>query len=145
MYLRHAQLDLAALIAQVATPERGALVTFVGLVRDHHGGRAVAGLEYSAYGAMAEARCGEIVARAEREWPVRVALAHRVGTLAVGDAAVIAVVASAHRAPAFDACRWVIEAVKSEVPIWKRERYRDGGEGWVDPTASGGFQPTVKP
>ena len=145
MYLQHAPLDLAALIAQVSTPERGALATFVGLVRDHHAGRAVTGLEYSAYGAMAEARCGEIVGRAEHDWPVQVALAHRVGTLVVGDAAVIAVVASAHRAAAFDACRWVIEAVKSEVPIWKREHYSDGSEAWVDPTSSEDSHPLVKP
>ena len=145
MYLQHAPLDLAALIAQVSTPERGALATFVGLVRDHHAGRAVTGLEYSAYGAMAEARCGEIVGRAEHDWPVQVALVHRVGTLEVGDAAVIAVVASAHRAAAFDACRWVIEAVKSEVPIWKREHYGDGSEAWVDPTSSEDVRPLVKP
>jgi molybdopterin synthase catalytic subunit len=91
---------------------------------------------------MAESRCAAIVAEAERQWPVRVALAHRVGALLVGEAAVMVVVASAHRGPAFEACRWVIEAVKAEVPIWKRERYVDGTEAWVDPTAASGVHPT---
>ena len=142
MHLQHDPLDLPALAREVTSADRGALASFVGMVRDHHAGRMVLGLEYSAYGPMAEARCAEIVADAERQWPVRVALAHRIGALVVGDAAVIVVAASAHRAPAFDACRWVIEAVKAEVPIWKRERYVDGTEAWVDPTAPLGVQPS---
>lgn len=142
MYLQHDPLDLGALVASVSAPDRGALATFVGLVRDHHGGRGVLGLEYSAYGAMAEARCAAIVAEAEGRWRVRIALAHRLGGLSVGEAAVIVVAASAHREAAFEACRWVIEAVKAQVPIWKRERYLDGSEAWVDPTAPGGTMPT---
>jgi len=142
VHLHHDPLDLAALSRTVASADRGAITSFVGVVRDHHAGRPVLGLEYSAYGPMAEARCAAIVADAERQWPVRVALAHRVGALMVGEAAVIVVVASAHRAPTFEACRWVIEAVKAEVQIWKRERYVDGTEAWVDPTAASGVHPT---
>lgn len=142
MHLHHDPLDLAAISREVASADRGALASFVGVVRDHHAGRRVLGLEYSAYGPMAEARCAAIVAEAERQWPVRVALAHRIGALMVGDAAVVVVAASAHRAPAFEACRWVIEAVKADVPIWKRERYVDGTEAWVDPTAASGADPS---
>lgn len=142
MHLHHDPLDLAAISREVASADRGALASFVGVVRDHHAGRRVLGLEYSAYGPMAEARCAAIVAEAERQWPVRVALAHRIGALMVGDAAVVVVAASAHRAPAFEACRWVIEAVKADVPIWKRERYVDGTEAWVDPTAASGVHPS---
>ena len=145
MHLQHDPLDPAALVASVSAPDRGALATFIGLVRDHHGGRDVLGLEYSAYGAMAEATCAAIVAEAERQWRVRIALAHRLGGLVVGEAAVVVVAASAYREAAFDACRWVIEAVKAQVPIWKREQYRDGTEAWVDPTAPGGTMPTGEP
>jgi molybdopterin synthase catalytic subunit len=141
VHLQHDPLDLATLIASVSAPDRGALATFVGLVRDHHAGRGVLGLEYSAYGAMAEERCAAIVAEAEGRWRVRIALAHRLGGLAVGEAAVIVVAASAHREAAFEACRWTIEAVKAQVPIWKRERYLDGTEAWVDPTAADGTMP----
>jgi molybdopterin synthase catalytic subunit len=141
VYLHSDPLDLVAMTAAVTSPERGALATFVGLVRDHHAGRQVSGLEYSAYGPMAEARCAALVSHAESEWPVRVALAHRVGALRIGDAAVAVVVASAHRDPAFAACRWLIEAVKAEVPVWKREQYADGTEAWVDPTDPAGIHP----
>lgn len=141
MSLTHLQtdpLDLSALIAAVSGPSRGGIATFLGLVRDHHGGRAVVGLEYSAYAPMAEAESARIVAEAEARWPVRVALAHRVGALAIGDAAVAVVAAGDHRAEAFEACRYVIEEVKRRVPIWKREQYADGTVAWVDPTAPGG-------
>jgi molybdopterin synthase catalytic subunit len=85
---------------------------------------------------MAEAECARIVAEAERRWNVALALRHRVGSLAIGDVAVAVVAASAHRADAFAACRFVIEEVKLRVPIWKREHYADGTVTWVDPTAT---------
>ena len=88
-------------------------------------------LEYSAYAAMAEAECARIVEETERRWPVRVALRHRIGLLAIGDAAVAIAVAGAHRDEAFAACRHVIEELKRRVPIWKRERYADGTVEWV--------------
>lgn len=129
-------IDLAPLIAAVQAPERGGVASFLGLVRNHHGGRAVLRLEYSAYAPMAEAECARIVAEAEGRWQVALALRHRVGSLAVGDVAVAAAAASAHRDEAFAACRYVIEEVKRRVPIWKREYYADGTEVWVDPTAT---------
>ena len=129
-------IDLAPLIAGVQAPERGGVASFLGLVRNHHGGRAVLRLEYSAYAPMAEAECARIVAEAEGRWQVALALRHRVGSLAVGDVAVAAAAASGHRDEAFAACRYVIEEVKRRVPIWKREYYADGTEVWVDPTAT---------
>jgi molybdopterin synthase catalytic subunit len=129
-------IELASLIAAVQAPERGGVASFLGLVRNHHGGRAVLRLDYSAYAPMAEAECARIVAEAEGRWRVTVALRHRVGSLAVGDVAVAAAAASAHRDEAFAACRYVIEEVKHRVPIWKREYYADGTEVWVDPTAT---------
>jgi molybdopterin synthase catalytic subunit len=131
-------LDLAALVDTVTAPDRGGVVTFVGTVRDHHHGRGVTGLSYSAYEPMAEAVCDAIKVEAELRWPVRVAVVHRLGDLEIGDAAVAIAVASAHRDEAFAACRYVIEEVKRRVPIWKLERFADGTEEWVDPTQAGG-------
>ena len=84
---------------------------------------------------MAEAECAQIVRETEARWSVAVSLMHRVGSLSVGDVAVAVFVAAAHRGDAFDACRHVIETVKGQVPIWKREYYADGSVAWVDPTA----------
>jgi len=142
-HLSDLPLDLAALTAQVSASGRGGIVSFVGVVRDHHGGRPVLSLDYSAYGPMAERASAAIVAEAEERWAAGIALAHRIGALQVGDAAVIVVAASAHRDAAFEACRHVIEEVKRRVPIWKRERYADGTEAWVDPTAPAGTHPVA--
>ena len=135
-FLTDQPIETAALIRQVESAERGGVACFFGAVRNHHGGRGVVRLEYSAYGAMAEAECSRIVADAERRWPVTVALRHRIGRLEVGDLAVGMAVAGAHRDEAFAACRHLIEEVKRRVPIWKRELYVDGSEEWVDPTSS---------
>lgn len=136
-HLTAGPLDLGRLVGRVVSPERGAVATFTGVVRNHHHGRGVLRLEYSAYEAMAEAECDRIVADAERRWPVRVAVEHRLGRLDVGDVAVIIAAAGAHREEAFDACRYVIEEVKGRVPIWKREYFEDGTVSWVDPTEQG--------
>jgi molybdopterin synthase catalytic subunit len=128
--------EIAPLVATVESPERGAIACFLGVVRNHHGNRAVERLHYSAYGPMAEAECGRIVAEAESRWQVAVALRHRTGRLEVGETAVAICAASAHRDEAFAACRWVIEEVKRRVPIWKQEFYADGSVAWVDPTAA---------
>jgi molybdopterin synthase catalytic subunit len=130
-------IELASLVATVESPERGAIACFLGVVRNHHGNRAVVRLHYSAYGPMAEAECARIVAEAESRWQVVVALRHRTGRLEVGETAVAIAAASAHRDEAFAACRWVIEEVKRRVPIWKQEFYADGSVAWVDPTTVG--------
>jgi molybdopterin synthase catalytic subunit len=134
-YLTNRPIDIGELLAPVQSPERGGIATFFGLVRNHHAGRAVLRLEYSAYAPMAEAECARIVAEAESRWQAAVALRHRTGALAIGDMAVGVAAASAHRDEAFAACRYVIEEVKRRVPIWKREFYADGTVVWVDPTA----------
>ena len=126
-------IDPATLLASVESPSHGAVASFLGRVRNHHGGRPVSRLEYSAYEPMAEEECARIVAEAEARWPVRVALAHRVGGLEVGDIAVAVAAGGAHRDEAFAACRFVVEEVKRRLPIWKKEFYRDGAVEWVEP------------
>lgn len=143
-FLTDQPIDLRALEADVQRPDHGAVVSFVGLVRDHHAGHQVTSLGYSAYQPMAEKICADIVASAETRWPVTIAMAHRIGELVIGDAAVAIVVSAAHREEAFAACRGVIEEVKTRLPIWKRERYADGTEAWIDPTATSAA-PRVRP
>jgi len=131
VYLTQSPLDLEELLASVQSPERGGVACFLGTVRNHHGGREVLRLEYSAYAPMVEAECARIVAEAESRWQVALTLRHRIGRLETGDAAVAVAAASAHRDEAFVACRHVIEELKRRVPIWKREYYADGSVAWV--------------
>jgi molybdopterin synthase catalytic subunit len=142
-FLTTQPIDPLALAASIMTPDRGALVTFTGIVRDHHAGRRVVALGYTAYGPMAEKVCADIVSEAHARWQVRVGIAHRLGDLAIGETAVAIAVTAGHRDAAFDACRWVIDELKRRVPIWKREQYVDGREAWVDPTAPGGVAETT--
>jgi molybdopterin synthase catalytic subunit len=136
-YLTSKPIQLESLLASVRSPARGGVATFTGMVRDHHAGRRVIRLHYSAYGPMAQVECERIVAETESRWPVAVALRHRTGPLEVGEMAIAAVAASGHRDAAFTACRHLVEEVKRRVPIWKQEFYADGGVEWVDPAASG--------
>ena len=132
-------LDPARLLAEVASPANGAAVLFVGTVRETNEGRAVTGIDYSAYAGMAERELGDIALEAaERFGTTHVVVEHRVGTLGLGEASVAIAVAHPRRAQAYEASRWVIEEIKRRVPIWKREHYEDGTREWVDPTASGG-------
>jgi molybdopterin synthase catalytic subunit len=140
MYLTGEPLNLAELVEQVTSPSRGGIACFLGTVRDQHNGRAVVRLEYSAYGAMAEAECERIVAEAEARWDCGVALRHRIGTLAIGEAAVAVAASSAHREEAFMACRYVIEEIKRRLPVWKREVFADGTVEWVGSGAAGSEQ-----
>ncbi|WP_293785043.1 molybdenum cofactor biosynthesis protein MoaE [uncultured Aeromicrobium sp.] len=130
--LRNADLDLAELIALVAHESAGAIATFTGVVRDHDGGRKVTRLEYEAHpqaAAYLQASAEKIV---ERHDGVRVAVAHRTGRLAIGDAAIVAVVAAAHRKEAFAAVADLVDEVKATVPIWKHQFYADGTDDWVN-------------
>jgi molybdopterin synthase catalytic subunit len=109
-------------------------------VRETNDGRPVTGIDYTAYAAMAEREMARIVAEAEARFGTpdgapRVAVEHRVGTLAVGEASVAVAAAHARRAPALDAARYVVEELKRRVPVWKREHYADGTREWLDPTA----------
>ena len=125
-------LDAAAVAARVAGADAGGLVSFIGAVRDHARGRAIRHLEYEAYPAMALVEMERICDAAAQRWPAaRVAIAHRVGHLEIGDLAVVVVAAAAHRAEAFEACRFAIDTLKGTVPIWKKEVATDG-EYWVD-------------
>jgi molybdopterin synthase catalytic subunit len=130
-------IDAAALLAEVAHPATGATAVFVGTVRETNLGRPVTGIEYAAYTAMAERELAGIARDvAERFAPLRLVVEHRTGTLGLGDISIVIAAAHAHRGPAMDAMREVIEAVKARVPIWKREHYADGTREWVDPTSA---------
>lgn len=125
-------IDTAALHAAVAGPDTGAVSIFIGAVRNHNAGRAVTGIEYSAYDAMAVRELTSVADEAEAEFAgVRIAVEHRIGELAIGDASVVVVAAHAHRRMAMDACTQVIEELKKRVPIWKCEHYVDGTREWV--------------
>ena len=111
----------------VAHPGAGAIATFIGTVRDHGRGRAVTHLEYEAYAPAAELTLAQIGDEIRERWGIDdVAIVHRVGSLAVGEASVVISVASPHRDAAFEACRYAIERIKQIVPIWKKEHYADG-------------------
>lgn len=140
-YLVSRRIDLNALIDRVRAAERGAIATFLGVVRDHHAGNAVRRLEYSAYVPMVEVECDRIVREATERFGAAVALEHRTGLLEIGDVSVAIAAAAPHRDAAFQACRYVIEELKRRVPIWKRETFADGTVAWVDPTAPSGIAP----
>lgn len=121
-----------AIVQSVWHPGAGGLVTFEGVVRDHARGKRVRYLEYDAYPEMAETEMAAIAAEVERRWGTdRVAMAHRIGRLEIGEVSVVVAVACAHRAEAFEACRYAIDTLKAKVPIWKKEVAEDGEE-WVE-------------
>lgn len=126
-----APLDAQRLARAVDRPESGAIVTFAGVVRNHSRGRTVLYLEYDAYLPMAERKMREIGEETARRWECRIALQHRVGRLEIGEASVLIAVSSAHRATAFEACRFAIDTLKESVPIWKKEVWEDG-EVWIE-------------
>ena len=133
-------IDPAPWRAHLLAHHAGAYASYEGWVRDHADGRAVVGLHYEAYVALAEAEGARIVAEARDRFAILdAACVHRTGDLVPGDLAVWVGVSAAHRGPAFDACRWIIDEVKSRVPIWKRERYAGDGEApavWLHPDGS---------
>jgi molybdopterin synthase catalytic subunit len=123
-------LSLAEVVDAVSAPGLGGIVTFTGAVRGESHGKRVVRLEYEAYAPMAERKLAEIGAEVARAHGVEVAIVHRVGSLAPGEAAVVIACAAAHRTPAFRGCEACIERLKQDVPIWKREVFEDGSE-WV--------------
>jgi molybdopterin synthase catalytic subunit len=127
-----APLALEPLATAVAQDSDGAIVTFLGLARNHNQGRHVRYLEYEAYAPLALATFARIVEEARARWPgVRLALHHRTGRVEIGEVSVAIAAVSPHRADAYAACRYVIERVKQIAPIWKRE-YFDGGDVWIE-------------
>lgn len=132
LQITEAPIALAPLYAHLAAPECGAVLVFTGTVRDCNHGQQVVGLHYEAYVEMANRQLVAIAAELhERFGAHRVALVHRVGDLAIGETAVAVGVATPHRDVAFAACRWGIDTVKAEVPIWKREDYADTS-AWIE-------------
>lgn len=124
-------LSLDVVVRAVSAESQGGLVTFTGVVRDHSHGKAVTKLEYEAYAPMAEKKLAQIGREAALQWPgTRVAVVHRVGTLSPGELAVVIAVSAPHRREAFRACEHVIDRLKEDVPIWKKEFAADG-EVWV--------------
>jgi len=129
--LTHEAIDLTALSRAVEASGYGAVVTFAGNVRDNARGLQVLYLEYEGYEPLAEKHLARLVAEAEERWGVKCAVQHRLGRLEIGECSVGVAVASAHRAEAFDACRWLMDTLKETVPIWKREFFA-GGAHWVE-------------
>jgi len=127
-------LDYHALTEQVRRPDCGAVVTFLGTVRDLTDGRVTVALDYEAYPGMAEKKMAEIEQDTRQRWPVGdMALVHRLGHLDVGEVSVAVAVSCPHRAQAFEACRYAIDRLKELVPIWKKENWADGSTEWVHP------------
>jgi molybdopterin synthase catalytic subunit len=126
-------IEPSAVLSMVGAPEDGAAVLFLGMVRDHNEGRAVTGMRYDSYGAMAEKVlhriAGEAAARLGTD---RLAVVHRVGELGIGEVSVAIAASAPHRAETFDATRYVIEEIKRRLPVWKEEHYVGGGSQWLE-------------
>jgi molybdopterin synthase catalytic subunit len=132
MMVGPAPLDVTAAAAAVTGDRDGAVATFVGLVRNHNGGRRVLWLDYEAYAPLAVKAFGQIAGETAGRWPdARIAIHHRTGRVEIGEASVAIAAASPHRANAFAACRYAIERVKQIAPIWKHEHF-EGGDVWIE-------------
>lgn len=124
-------LDAGSIIEKVIVPESGGIDAFIGTVRNHTKGKEVLHLEYEAYIPMAEKEIENILNSTAEQWKVYSTIVHhRIGHLGIGEKAIVIAVSAAHRAEAFEACRFIIEEVKKSVPIWKKEIFKDG-EVWV--------------
>jgi len=126
------KIDSEAILQRIKAPEHGAVVVFDGIVRNHTRGRRTLYLDYEAYEAMAQKQMEDLRRQALEQFKIgEVIIQHRLGRLEIGETSVLIVVASPHRGPAFDACRWLIDALKRTVPIWKKEYFEDGAV-WAD-------------
>jgi molybdopterin synthase catalytic subunit len=129
--LTRGPLDVARLVASVSGAGLGGTAVFLGSVRRSADDGPVAAIDYSAYEDMAESELERIITEGLSRWPTaHITVEHRLGRIPVGEASIAVVAASAHRAEAFDACRWVIEEIKRRLPIWKKEIFEDGTTGW---------------
>ena len=128
-------IDTDGVVRTAIQPSCGAVTLFLGTTRDHHEGRRVVRLEYEAYESMALTALSTLERQAcERFEVASCRIVHRLGVVPAGEASVAIIVASEHRARAFDACRWAIDELKRSAPIWKKERYSDGEGEWVEGT-----------
>jgi molybdopterin synthase catalytic subunit len=127
-------IDTAALVEHVRHPEAGAVVLFLGTTRELTSGRQTVALDYEAYHEMAERRLRELEAEARRRWPViECIVVHRLGRVPLTEVSVAIAVSTPHRGDAFAAGQWLIDSLKQDVPIWKREQWADGSMEWVHP------------
>ena len=134
IHLSDTPIDAAAVLNAVRSPAAGAVVLFLGTVRDATGGRQVRYLRYESYVAMAVRSLQDLRSEAQRRWPLLgCAIVHRLGELAVGETSVAIATSAAHREPAFEAGKWLIDRIKEVVPIWKQEHWSDGTSQWVHP------------
>lgn len=141
-----APLDPRALADALSHPQAGACASFEGWVRNHNEGQPVDSLEYEAFAELAEREGQRILEEAAERFDLLAAEAvHRVGHLQIGDLAVWVGVASAHRGPAFDACRFIIDELKARVPIWKKEHYTGGASTWINCATRGDFADAAPP
>jgi molybdopterin synthase catalytic subunit len=132
-FLTAAPLDPGSVLDRLGTPGDGALLLFAGTVRDTNDGQRVEGMRYEAYGGMAERVLREIADDVARRWPVTdLVVAHRTGELRIGEISVVVGVASPHRNEAFEAGRYVMEEIKSRLPVWKQEHYVEGSSAWLE-------------
>ncbi len=139
-------IDPAALAAGVDHPQAGACAIFEGRVRNHNEGQPVDSLEYEAFAELAEREGERVLAEARERFPLlAIDAVHRVGHLQIGDIAVWVGVAAAHRGPAFDACRFIIDELKARVPIWKKEHYSSGATAWINCATRGDFADGAPP
>jgi len=134
--LPHYALRIDPAIEFVTDPAAGGIATFTGITRaeDSATGHALAALDYQAYDEMALKQLHELANNARQRWPVlRLAILHRIGRVHISEPSVIIAVSCPHRAPSFDACRWLIDSIKKDVAIWKKEVWADGTGTWVHP------------
>ncbi len=135
-HLTDRPLDLMEALAATDDPRCGALVVFEGVVRDHHDGRRVSAMEYSAYAPLAERELRELERETCERFGVPVCrIVHRTGRLEIGEASVLIVVRAPHRAEAFEAARYAIDTLKQRVPVWKNDFFDDGSHSWQDGTS----------
>jgi len=137
LHLTREAIDYAALTQLVRRSHCGAVVVFLGTVRDLTDGKTTAALDYEAYPGMAERKMAEIESELRAQWPIgAVAMVHRLGHLDVGEISVAVAISCPHRAQAFEACRYAIDRLKETVPIWKKENWVDGSTEWAIPDGS---------
>lgn len=130
-------LSVQAAVQFVSVPDAGGIDVFLGTTRaeTHAQGQRLLALDYEAYQDMALKQMRDLAARARQRWPIaKLAILHRVGRVALAEPSVIIAVSSPHRAEAFEACRWLIDTLKAEVAIWKKEVWSDGSSTWVEPS-----------
>lgn len=133
-HLTHEPIDVAGILESVQSPAAGAVLLFLGTTREMTDGRRTVSLDYEAYPEMAEARLAELLDAACRRWQLTgCRIVHRLGHVPLAEASVAIAVSSPHRAAAFEAGQWLIDEIKREVPLWKKENWADGTSEWVHP------------